>query len=476
MSRGFQRQSRPPTNAGASASRLLQRCSCGLRSSGPTECTSCKEKKRRLSRRAGANDFDFDAASQARVADVLRLPGQPLDAETRAVMGSRFGRDFSRVRVHTDMAAAETAVRLKAEAYTVGRHIVFAPGRYAPSVPDGQRLLAHELTHVLQQDVVSDPAGSEISVGPVDDALEREAERVADLVMAVEPDGVASAATAPSLASVTAPLIQRKACGPKVDNEVTKIWEKIGTDFNSWNDDDAHAACRYLVQPLVPDTDPEQSRKRHVVVGADPIKRKLQKVSFTPPAWNTDAFDTLPLYYYGAIAWLMNGDLLKRGCCIPSISEAEAQDPDNLRTNQAKCEDDKTCCSTVQIDNKCWLSGTVNYGTYGVMVRLCHKRFPIRWWKIKQIARDLAVAYKRFGHAPSLGGATTKEPDYREPLSWYDATVDAGPTGRPGRAGNRPECELTCPLNGSIQVVWDYVWEPVKKRTAALDPQSPVLP
>jgi hypothetical protein len=232
------------------------------------------------------------------------------------------------------------------------------------------------------------------------------------------------------------------------------------------------------VQPLVPDTDAEsaESRKRNAPVGVDPIKRKLLKFSFTPPAWNTDAFDTLPLYYYGAIGWLMNDDLRKRGCCIPSISEAEAQDPDNLRTNQAKCEDETTCCSTVQIDNKCWLSGTVNYGTYGVMVRLCHKRFPIRWWKIKQIARDLAVSYKRFGHRPALGGATTKEPDYHEPLSWYDATVDAGPTGRPGRAGNRPECELTCPLNGSIQTVWDYVWEPVKKRTAALNPAPPVLP
>src|ERR1700681_1564743 len=113
MSGGFQRQlSRPLTNAVAPPTRFLRRCSCGLRAPGPTECTSCKEKKRRLSRRAKAHNVDFDAPLQTRVANVLRLPGQPLDAETRTVMGSRFGRDFSGVRVHTDMAAAETATQL----------------------------------------------------------------------------------------------------------------------------------------------------------------------------------------------------------------------------------------------------------------------------------------------------------------------------------------------------------------------------
>jgi Domain of unknown function (DUF4157) len=311
MSRGFQRQSRPPTKA----SRLLQRCSCGFRSSGPTECTSCKERKRRLSRRAGANDFDFDTASQARVADVLRLPGQPLDAETRAVMGSRFGRDFSRVRVHTDMAAAETAVRLKAEAYTVGRHIVFAPGRCAPSVPDGQRLLAHELTHVLQQDVVSDPAGSEISVGPVDDALEREAERVADLVMAVEPNG--SAANAVSMrTSVSAPTLQRAACGPKVDAQVKTVWENIEKDFNKLGWNDALTACDCLINPIKPNPDPTvPPRKVNVPIKPVPFVRPLATPSFTTKfGFNVNAFDTLPLFYGGAMAWLMNQKLQDKGC------------------------------------------------------------------------------------------------------------------------------------------------------------------
>lgn len=82
---------------------------------------------------------------------VLRSPGQPLDAETRAFMEPRFRRDFSGVRVHTDAQAAESAWAVSALAYTVERDIVFGAGQYAPGTTQGRRLLAHELAHVVQQ-------------------------------------------------------------------------------------------------------------------------------------------------------------------------------------------------------------------------------------------------------------------------------------------------------------------------------------
>lgn len=69
----------------------------------------------------------------------------------RTFMEPRFGRDFSRVRVHTDAKAAESAREVHARAYTVGRDVVFGAGRYEPATTDGRRLIAHELTHVLQQ-------------------------------------------------------------------------------------------------------------------------------------------------------------------------------------------------------------------------------------------------------------------------------------------------------------------------------------
>jgi hypothetical protein len=85
------------------------------------------------------------------VHEVLRAPGQPLDASTCAFMEPRFGFDFSRVRLHTDSAAAESARAVNARAYTVGADVVFAPQMYAPHSLEGRRLLAHELAHVVQQ-------------------------------------------------------------------------------------------------------------------------------------------------------------------------------------------------------------------------------------------------------------------------------------------------------------------------------------
>ena len=81
----------------------------------------------------------------------LASPGMPLEPAIRQEMEQRFGHDFSRVRVHSDAAAAQSALDLDAHAYTVGQHIAFSAGRYAPGTRDGMRLIAHELTHVVQQ-------------------------------------------------------------------------------------------------------------------------------------------------------------------------------------------------------------------------------------------------------------------------------------------------------------------------------------
>jgi Domain of unknown function (DUF4157)/DNA/RNA non-specific endonuclease len=87
----------------------------------------------------------------AEVDSVLRSPGQELEPATRREMESRIGFDFGRVRLHTDARAGESAQGLSARAYTVGSDVVFAPGRYAPQTTEGRHLLAHELTHVVQQ-------------------------------------------------------------------------------------------------------------------------------------------------------------------------------------------------------------------------------------------------------------------------------------------------------------------------------------
>jgi hypothetical protein len=86
------------------------------------------------------------------IQSVLFSPGQPLDAATRSFMEPRFGQDFSGVRVHTGQKAAKSSRSIHAEAYTVGHNVVFGAGQYAPETWSGKQLIAHELTHVVQQD------------------------------------------------------------------------------------------------------------------------------------------------------------------------------------------------------------------------------------------------------------------------------------------------------------------------------------
>lgn len=86
------------------------------------------------------------------VHEVLGSPGQPLDTETRAFMEPRFGQDFSHVRIHTGPKASQSARSIHAHAYTLGKDIVFGEGKYSPDTSNGRHLLAHELTHVVQQE------------------------------------------------------------------------------------------------------------------------------------------------------------------------------------------------------------------------------------------------------------------------------------------------------------------------------------
>src|SRR5262249_8012632 len=101
--------------------------------------------------------------------DVLRSSGQPLDTESRYFMEERFGHDFSGVRVHSDAQAQRSADETDAEAYTVGQDIVFASGRYSPNTEGGRELLAHELTHVVQQGFAGPGGAGAITMGKHDE-------------------------------------------------------------------------------------------------------------------------------------------------------------------------------------------------------------------------------------------------------------------------------------------------------------------
>jgi hypothetical protein len=131
------------------AASAARRCSCGGIADESGECPACRAKRLGVQRKS---DSVGGMQAPAGVHDVLRSPGQSLDAATRTFMEPRFGRDFSGVRVHTDSRAAESAKAINAQAYTVGQNVVFGAGRFTPETAEGRKLIAHELTHVMQQE------------------------------------------------------------------------------------------------------------------------------------------------------------------------------------------------------------------------------------------------------------------------------------------------------------------------------------
>ena len=130
--------------------RLQRTCACG----GAGECEACKKKPMLQRTPTGAGVRGHTSAPSTVppiVHEALRSPGRPLDAATRAFMEPGLGRNFGHVQVHTDALAEQSATEIHARAYTVGRDIVFARNQFSPSTPEGKKLLAHELVHVVQQ-------------------------------------------------------------------------------------------------------------------------------------------------------------------------------------------------------------------------------------------------------------------------------------------------------------------------------------
>jgi hypothetical protein len=157
------------------ASSRVQRCSC---SAGRHQCEQCKAQA------ASESGPVEESSAPPAVSEVLNSPGATLQRSLREDLEGRFGgHDFSHVRVHTDARAAASARSVNALAYTVGNHVVFGSGQYSPGTRSGQHLLAHELTHVLQQQGSSAPAiQSKLAIGGVNDAAEHEAEKTAKAV------------------------------------------------------------------------------------------------------------------------------------------------------------------------------------------------------------------------------------------------------------------------------------------------------
>jgi hypothetical protein len=115
------------------------------------KCAECDEEEAEVNLQRKEIGGETPAIAPPTVHQALISPGQPLDAATRAYFEPRFGRSFADVRLHTDGEADAAARGVSSHAFTVGNRIAFAAGQFAPHSETGRRLLAHELTHTLQQ-------------------------------------------------------------------------------------------------------------------------------------------------------------------------------------------------------------------------------------------------------------------------------------------------------------------------------------
>lgn len=220
----------PSTFTPVTSGMLQRQCACGGKSGCAGECLSCQAKRNGLLQRNSTDSVDANTVPPT-VHQVLLSPGQSLDRPTQDFMMTRFGYDFTKVRVHTDRIASESARSVQAHAYTVGHNIVFGANQYAPQTSAGRSLLAHELAHVVQQGGHSgilsgnglshEPHkmaaesrtdnSSKIHIGQPGDTYERDADSAAEVVMRNPAQRIMGGNTThSSIHHVHAPLLQRK--------------------------------------------------------------------------------------------------------------------------------------------------------------------------------------------------------------------------------------------------------------------------
>jgi hypothetical protein len=230
-------------------------------------------------------------------------------------------------------------------------------------------------------------------------------------------------------------------CGPDVTKQLASTLGKIETDYQGWPKPDKRAACVRVMNPI-----DLEKLKASGLAGGD-----------------YNGWDTYALFSSYA-DWLRRPPVCGP-CATPSSSAAPG-----ASWKDKGHEDPRTCSNTVQVGNACWLAGTVNYATFGQMVRLCSETFTgdpdVAGDYPLDHAQNLIKAYKMF--------VSKENPKW--PLEWTEAVYRGGSKATVP-VGNRAGCSTTCSkvnpkVNPASLASWDYVWEPVKPRQA----RPPILP
>ncbi|MCY7272245.1 MAG: DUF4157 domain-containing protein [Phormidesmis sp. CAN_BIN44] len=388
-----------------------------------------KEGKENVIRSKGVSYPEMPTRSQSSepvpsIHEALRFSGSPLDSQAREFMESRFGYDFSQVRVYTDERASSSARALGAQAYTLGKNVVFGAGRYQPETQEGKKLLAHELAHTIQQSnasisssafttnaVSQQPSLSHFSTSQIarQDDMDAGVPEIHDAGESL-PGGIAEPPTPVSPEPEAAP---ERTCGPDITSAISTVLSRVDSHFHglgSW--------FRKRRSCMVLDID-------SIFSGVNPIMAWDTRELFLP---NTSFLDP----YFRA-----------NGCGSPRNPGCDADPTRHL------CETAGTCGNTVVVGGKCMLAGTANYAIYGRMFKLCHDEFSPDYprWDM----RAMITLYK------TIDG---DDPD--PPKEMASSAFDGFFPVVPAAVENRGSCTRRCGRThgGSF----DFIWEPYKSR------------
>jgi len=328
--------------------------------------------------------------------------GEPLDTASRAYFEPRFGRNFSGVRIHTDARAAELARSVNARAYALGRDIVFGAGEYAPGSPTGRRLLAHELTHTLQQS----PHSPRLAVR----------RRSQDSHSAGE-----SAETG----APTAPFVSRLSSAPCIARQGVEHRDAGAP---------AGAQAPYVYPPAPPAPGPLAGH----VCGPDVTAQIQAAINLTRTTFNAGSDPTPRVSACRALtAWLTGGSAW-------DIDELHTRDW--VRRYRPACAFPRDRCgSSAQVGSSCHYMGSANYVIYGVMFRLCHDHFQhsgsneANNYTINEML-DWISLYKGYG----ILGLATPDDNFFPSREWASAGYRGWPSAATPR-GDRSNCAPTCP-------------------------------
>lgn len=501
-------QTAPKSRVTAGAYQVLQRkCACGSSTSSVTgECEACSKKKR-LGLQAklvigAANDpleheanrvadqvlatpthaaagtapphiqrFPRQSGSEAATAPVsvgqaLATPGSPMEPGLRHDMELRFGHDFSRVRVHTGAAADTSAQEVGALAYTVGHHVVFGSGQFLPGNESGRHLLAHELTHVVQQSgtdgsttnhLMRQPAGPGVcdpanlgTLGPKFALPQTEVEKLklpTRTLRAALPGETDFSLYCPHRASIPIGDLVATSTVYFIGSGKVKgkdeVWTRVdGHDGYFWGfiKDDKYIDKITAKPPPKERKKNEDEPKKKGVCGPDVTKQLSNGVTNMRKDFRAksadqreEMCDQIHSLVHGPVTWdfprlhVRNWMSGIRDTCATVVSN----------------KDEACCANSVQVGKDCYYAGSANYVLFGAICRECFDFYLNR----PSVDLDGVYAFRSKGMLSLIESYKSDAWNFKKSQQWASVGYEGWPSGATAPSGDcSSDCSSNCPL------------------------------